>query len=175
VLHASLVEPVARAAGTVVSSAKPLLDNPNGDLFFRLALGERVARAWIELDDVSKGETAARQVVETCREKGFTLAEAWTLPTLGCALAKQGRSAEAQEVFERAIELCRAMPEPFTEALTRHEWGCMLAESGDADGAREQLDAALTLFRRLGAVPFIERGERVLASLQSSEETRTTR
>jgi tetratricopeptide (TPR) repeat protein len=156
----------------VITSAKPLLDSPKGDLFFRLALRERVARAWIELGDVSSAETVAREVVESAHENGFTLAEAWTLPTLGCTLARQGRSAAAGEVFERAIELSRAMPEPLNEAIARHEWGRMLAEAGDTAGAREQLGAALTLFRGLGAEPFIERSDRILVSLQSSEETR---
>jgi tetratricopeptide (TPR) repeat protein len=156
----------------VVTSATPLLDNPKSDLFFRLTLRERVARAWIELGDVSSAVTAAREVLETAHEKGFTLAEAWTLPTLGCALARQGHSVEAREVFERAIELSRAMPEPLNEAITRHEWGHMLAEGGDTSEAQEQLVAALTLFRGLGAEPFIERSERLLVSLQSSEETR---
>jgi hypothetical protein len=64
------------------------------------------------------------------------------------------------------------MPEPLNEAITRHEWGHMLAEGGDTSGAQEQLIAALTLFRGLGAEPFIERSERLLVSLQSSEETR---
>jgi tetratricopeptide (TPR) repeat protein len=158
----------------VVTSARPLLDSPKGDLFFRLTLRERVTRASIELGDVRGAETVAREVVESARVKGFTLAEAWTLPTLGCALARQGRSAEAREVFERAIELSRAIPEPFNEAITRHEWGCMLVGAGDTAGAREQLDAALILFRRLGAGPFIQRSEQLLVSLQSSDETRMT-
>jgi Flp pilus assembly protein TadD len=123
---------------------------------------------------VRSAETVAREIVETARDKGFTLLEAWTLPTLGCALARQARSAEAREVFQRAIERSRAMPEPLNEAITRHEWGRILAEAGDTAGAREQLDAALTLFRRLGAEPFVERSERVLVSFQSSEETRMT-
>lgn len=156
----------------VVTSASPLLDNPKSDLFFRLTLRERVARAWIELGDVSSAVTAARDVVESAREKGFTLAEAWTLPTLGCALARQGHSAEAREAFERAVELSRAMPEPLNEGIARHEWGHMLAEAGDTSGAQEQLVAALTLFRGLGAEPFIKRSERILVSLQSSEGTR---
>jgi tetratricopeptide (TPR) repeat protein len=149
----------------VVTSAKPLLDSPKADLFFQLTQRERGARAWIELGDLSSAETATREVLESARENGFTLAEAWTLPTLGCALARQGRSAEAQEVFERAIELSRAMPEPFNEALTRYEWGRMLADGANAPGAREQLDSALTIFRRLGAAPFVERSQRALASL----------
>ena len=67
------------------------------------------------------------------------------------------------------------MPEPLNESITRYEWGRMLVGSGDIAGAREQLGVALTLLRRLGAEPFIERSERILVSLQSSEETRTTR
>jgi class 3 adenylate cyclase/tetratricopeptide (TPR) repeat protein len=159
----------------VVTSAEPLLDSPKGDLFFRLTLRERVARAWIELGDLSSAETATREVVESARENGLALVEAWTLPTLGCALARQDRSAEAREVFERAIEVSHAMPEPLNEAIARHEWGRMLVGAGDIAGAREQLGVALTLSRRLGAEPFIERSERLLASLQSAEETRTTR
>lgn len=152
----------------VVTSAEPLLDSPKGDLFFRLMLRERVARAWIELGDLSSAETAAREIVENARENGFMLGEAWTLPTLGCALARQERSAEARVVLERAIELSRAMPEPHNEAIARYECGRMLVGAGDIAAAREQLEAALTLFRRLGAEPFIERSERVLVSLQST-------
>jgi hypothetical protein len=63
------------------------------------------------------------------------------------------------------------MPYPFNEAVTRYEWGRMLAEAGDTAGTREQLDAAMALFQQLGARPFVERCERALASLQSSEET----
>jgi Flp pilus assembly protein TadD len=158
----------------VVTSAKPLLGSPKGDLFIRLMLRERVARASIELGDVRSAETVAREIVEIARDKGFTLLEAWTLPTLGCALAGQGRSVEAVEVFENAIELSRAMPEPLNEAITRHEWGCMLVEADDTAGAREQVGAALTLFWRLGAGPFIQRSERILVLLQSSEETQMT-
>jgi hypothetical protein len=138
---------------------------------YRLILRELVAHAWIELGDVANAEALARQVVEVCREQGSDLLEAGTLPTLGRALARQGRTAEAREAFERTIWLSRPMPHPFNEALAHHEWGRMLADAGDHTGARDQLDAALTLFRRLGAVPFVERSERVLASLQSSDET----
>jgi hypothetical protein len=49
----------------------------------------------------------------------------------------------------------------------------MLAGNGDAAESREQLDAALTIFRRLGAGPFVERSETALASLHSSEGTKT--
>jgi tetratricopeptide (TPR) repeat protein len=157
----------------VITSAKPLLDGPVVDLFFHLSVRERLARAWIELGEVSSAESIAREVVEIAREKGFTLVEAWTLPTLGCALARQGRSAEAREAFERAIELSRAMPHPFNQAVARYEWGDMLAEAGDTAGAQAQLDAALLIFRDLGARPFVERSERALASLHPPEETGT--
>jgi tetratricopeptide (TPR) repeat protein len=155
----------------VVRSAEPFIDNPKIGLMYRLMLRGLVAHAWIELGDESSAETLARQVVESAREEGLNLEEAWTLPTLGYALARLGRSVEAREVFEKAIELSRPMPEPFNEGLTRHEWGRMLADTGDAAGAWEQLDAALTLFRRLGAVPFIERSERALASLSNMSRT----
>jgi class 3 adenylate cyclase/tetratricopeptide (TPR) repeat protein len=149
----------------VVARAQPLLDNPRIDVMYRLILRELVARAWIDLDDPARAEALARQAVERSREDGTGLLEAATLPTLGRALARQGRTDEAREVFERAIELSRPMPHPFNEAIARYEWGCMLAEVGDAGAARAHLDAALILFRRLGAVPFIERTERALASL----------
>lgn len=155
----------------VAAIAKPALDSPVADIFIRLMLLERVARASIELGDVSGGETDALGVVESAREKGFTLVEAWALPTLGCALGRQGRSIEAQEVFERAIELSRGVPEPLNEAITRHEWGSMLADAGDVSGAEGQLHAALTLFRRLGAQPFIEPSEQLLASLRPPDYT----
>jgi tetratricopeptide (TPR) repeat protein len=149
----------------VVARAQPLLDNPRIDVMYRLILRELVARAWIDLGDPARAEALARQAVERSREDGTGLLEAATLPTLGRALARQGRTDEAREVFERAIELSRPMPHPFNEAIARYEWGCMLAEVGDAGAARAHLDAALILFRRLGAVPFIERTERALASL----------
>jgi Flp pilus assembly protein TadD len=110
----------------------------------------------------------ARHAVDGAREDGSTLLEAWTLPSLGCALARQQGRVEAAEAFERAVKLSRAMPEPFNEAIARHDWACMLAEAGDVSGAREQLDGALRLFRELGARPFVERSERLLASLQTA-------
>jgi tetratricopeptide (TPR) repeat protein len=154
----------------VPERAQPLLDNPKLELLYRLSLRERVAHARIELGDVSSAETLARQVVQSAYEEGLDLVRAEALPTLGSALARLGRSAEAQEAFEQAIELSRPMPYPFNEALARYDWGRMLADDGDAAGAREQLDVALTIFRQLGARPFIERSERALASLQLSEE-----
>jgi class 3 adenylate cyclase/tetratricopeptide (TPR) repeat protein len=149
----------------VVERAQPLLDNPRIDLMYRLILRELVARAWIDLGDVASAEALAREAVEVSRKEGSNLLEAGALPTLGRALARQGRTAEAREAFERTIELSRPMPHPFNEALARYEWGCMLAEAGDPMGAREQLDAALTLFRGLGARPFVERSERAVADL----------
>jgi len=154
----------------VVERAQPLMDHPKIDLMYRLHLRELVARAWIDLGDVARAETLARQALEESRANGMRLVEATTLPTLGHALARQGRSAEAREAFERAIELSRPMPHPFNEAISHYEWGCMLADGADAPAAREHLDAALILFRRLGAVPFIERSERALASLESSDQ-----
>ncbi len=156
----------------VIARAQPLLDNPRIDLMYRLILRELVARAWIDLGDSVRAEALARQAVEGSREDGSDLLEAVALPTLGLALARQGRRAEATEAFEHAIDLSRPMPHPFNEAIARYEWGCMLADAGDPRGAREQLDIALILFRGLGAVPFVERSERALASLPSADETR---
>jgi class 3 adenylate cyclase/tetratricopeptide (TPR) repeat protein len=157
-----------------VTLLEPLVDEPRIDPMYRHTLRDELARARVDLGDAEGGTDLARQMVEASHEEGLTLMEAAGLVTLGYALARQGRSAEAQDAFAKAIELSHPMPHPFNRALARYEWGCMLASAGDAPAARELLQAALTTYRSLGARPLAERAERALASLCSPEATPRT-
>jgi tetratricopeptide (TPR) repeat protein len=150
----------------VVKRVEPLIDSPRIDQVYRLTYRALTAHAWIELGKLPDAENLARQVIEAARKERIRLVEAETLLTLGSALARQGRQAEAQAVFAEAVELSRRTPYPLNEAVARYEWGRMLADAGDAPGARDQLDAALALYEQLGARPFVERARLALAALE---------
>jgi len=81
-------------------------------------------------------------------------------------LASQcGRAGEAEEVFHRAAALAEGMPCPFFEARVLREWGMVDAQQGSLPQARQRLGETLEIYRRLGAMPYVEQTERALAGL----------
>jgi len=81
--------------------------------------------------------------------------------------ARQGDRDLANRMMEEAIALSRKLGFVWSEARMLQVWGRLETDLQDQEAARAHLDAALAIYRRLGAVPYIEETERRLARLPS--------
>jgi tetratricopeptide (TPR) repeat protein len=149
--------------GAALSRMQPLLDRPGQqeeDVTLYLWL---VAWAQLELGD--SAETIAEESVSRATRQHLRIALAPALRIQGMALSRQCRWDEAERVFDRAIALSTDMAHPYAEANALYEAGLMYARKEEPERARAPLERALAIFRRLGAQPYVERAERVLAQL----------
>jgi class 3 adenylate cyclase/tetratricopeptide (TPR) repeat protein len=81
--------------------------------------------------------------------------------------AHRGEGDQVEHGFEAAIEGFRTLSMPFHVALTQLELGGWLTSSGWAEEARLPLGEARDVFERLGAVPWLERLDRVAPGVTS--------
>jgi tetratricopeptide (TPR) repeat protein len=81
------------------------------------------------------------------------------------ALARQGAWEEATQTFEQALALARQIKYPYAQARALYQYGSMMMKQGDTVQALRLLQEALVIFQRLGARPYTERTERLLAAL----------
>jgi tetratricopeptide (TPR) repeat protein len=125
-----------------------------------------LAEAYLEAGDSER----ARAVLD----EGLALARAmhnrWDLLAMrrveGMLLAQDGRWQEAEEAFGDALSLARHSSNPYEEARVLYEWGRMDRKTGAVQQAQEHWRKALTLFQRLGAKPYSERTEHLLAEVE---------
>jgi tetratricopeptide (TPR) repeat protein len=78
---------------------------------------------------------------------------------------RQGRWEDAQHSLEDAIALAQHTGDPYAEARAVYHYGELYRHQGEPEEARPRFEAALAIFRRLGARPYIERTEHILAGL----------
>jgi tetratricopeptide (TPR) repeat protein len=84
----------------------------------------------------------------------------------GMLLAHDGRWEEAAGAFRDALSLARSSSNPYDEARVLYEWGRMDRKIGAVQQAQERWREAFTLFQRLGAKPYSERTEHLLAEVE---------
>jgi predicted ATPase/DNA-binding XRE family transcriptional regulator/Tfp pilus assembly protein PilF len=81
----------------------------------------------------------------------------------GVLLTEHGRWDEAERALATATSLAAALPYPYSRARALYEWGRMCMRREALGEAQRYLEEALEAFRRIGAQPFVERTEEVLA------------
>jgi hypothetical protein len=73
--------------------------------------------------------------------------------------------ASAAQFFEKALAIARHLHFQYKEARVLHDYGQIQLEKGDATGGEARLREALVIFQRLGARPYIERTDQLLARI----------
>jgi len=134
-----------------------------------------LARAYLESGQGSQAADACTKAKElaTTRDNGLDLCEA--LLVQAAVSVHLDRYDEAESALRQALALAEAMPHPYAKARILYERGLMhLREAGGGDAGQRQVMAstslheALRIFRRLGAVPDIERTGRAIAGCSPS-------
>jgi tetratricopeptide (TPR) repeat protein len=76
-----------------------------------------------------------------------------------------GELERAAAALDDALRLSQAMPYPYAEARVRYARARVLLECGDVRNAVEQLAIAIGMLQRLGARPYLDKAERLRATL----------
>ncbi len=113
----------------------------------------------------------ARRELEILRNQGFSFGVGTSAPeftarvlVLSARLAAlDGNYEEAERDVEEALTTIRSRELPFVEAHVLAEYARVQASRGDVAEARGRFEEALAIYRRLGAMPWIERLEEEVA------------
>lgn len=130
-------------------------------------LGEAgdLLQAYVEVGRHADAATHCRALEVRARTQGDRWSE---------AVAHRGRALlgdrDAERHLEHALRGFARSPAPFEEARTQLVAATWHAASGRADAARRAGAAARTVFSALGAVPWLERVEVVLASAEVARD-----
>jgi hypothetical protein len=113
--------------------------------------------AWAQLEtgDIAGALTATDRVLGQAAN-GSRLHIPEALRIRGMALARQGRTEEAEGAFVEGLEAARSMPFPYAEARILREYGKLDLAHGREREGRERMAQALEIFQRLGAAKDVE-------------------
>jgi DNA-binding SARP family transcriptional activator/class 3 adenylate cyclase len=126
---------------------------------------EAMARAFVAVaSNAPDAELRARHAIERAEAERHLPGLAETNLVHGLALANEGETVKALSALEEAMRLAGILPFPYAEARARFAIGSILSES-DRDTALSHLEAARGIFQRLGARPYLEGTEALLARL----------
>lgn len=145
-----------------------LLDRPGLQELDVTFLLPRLAWALLELGEEAQALSVATEAVERARVQHYHLALADALRVQGVVMAVDRKWEQVEPLFEEAVSVARSMPYPYAEARALFEWGRVLDEKGEPGKARKRLQDALAIFRRLGAIPYIERTKRALTDVTTA-------
>jgi tetratricopeptide (TPR) repeat protein len=120
-----------------------------------------LAQVHAELGDTSRAQEYLNRIADQC-----VLAHLDTVYSVRAVVAaRQGMWDEAERYAEEALAFARRGGFIVSEARLFYFWGRWLTEHGETERARERLEESLAIFRRLGARPYVERIERMLADI----------
>jgi DNA-binding CsgD family transcriptional regulator/tetratricopeptide (TPR) repeat protein len=94
--------------------------------------------------------------------------------SLGLLKAAQGNEAAAISLFDESSAVARESGMPFELAESALEKGVLLSRAGNLDAGKAEVTAASGGFASLGAVPFTDRADRILAGLGASPALRAS-
>jgi tetratricopeptide (TPR) repeat protein len=144
----------------------PVLDRPGLEEWGVLPLLPRLARAYLELGDVTQSCDVLAQGGRRARQGGHRLALVETLWVQSMVAIRQQRWDEAIAALDEGLSLVGNMHYPYAEARLLHQYGLLHAQKGEPMAARGRLSAALEIFRRLGARKDAEHVDQALEDLQ---------
>jgi tetratricopeptide (TPR) repeat protein/transcriptional regulator with XRE-family HTH domain len=122
-----------------------------------------LAAIYLETGATDEAEDVIRQGSAQAAATHHPLALVPWLRLQGVLLTTKQQWNEAEQTFTEAVSLPRSLPYPYAEAQAQYEWGRMELQRGRQEEGRELLERALAIFQRLGAQPFVERVQQVLA------------
>lgn len=131
-----------------------------------IALQPILAWAYLEVGDEMRAELFVRKGFGRAAEEGFRMDLVDVLRVAAMLHTRCGCWDDARGSLEEALALARTMRYPYAEARALYAYGDMLRQKGEPEQARERFEAALPIFRRLGARPYIELTEQVVAELK---------
>jgi tetratricopeptide (TPR) repeat protein len=142
-----------------------VLKHPGIEGQARLMFGVRLALVLVTCGDLERAEKLTSAYPENANPPSWMFPwPSW--PVIRAQLyAARGRWEEARIEFEEALALARKRDIALSIGETSHAYGGMLARAGDTEAARERYAEALSVFRRMGALPYIERTERALSGI----------
>ena len=107
--------------------------------------------AWchLQLHEYDEAVERCREAIDRHRANGYARGEAAAQDTLGEALSKLGRHAEALAALTTALTLCRRAGDRFNEAMVLDHLGDCRHRAGDTT-ARAAWSEAVTVLRALG-------------------------
>jgi Tfp pilus assembly protein PilF len=123
--------------------------------------------AWAQLEqgDVVAAAQLVDHGVRHAQQRNAALALLDATRIHAMVHTRQGHWEEARNGLDDAIALARRIGDPYAEARALFAYGELFLSQGETDEARRRLEQALTVFRQLGARPYIERTEHLLANL----------
>jgi ATP/maltotriose-dependent transcriptional regulator MalT len=111
----------------------------------------------IAAGDLDAAETSTRELTALALQRNVRYLQALAGQATGALLLARGKAAESLPPLRGAIECWFDMNAPFEAARVRTMIGLACRALGDEDTASLELDAAAETFRRLGALPDLER------------------
>ena len=124
------------------------LGDPRGIAFTLLRFGHL---AHVFQEDLSEGESLARQGLAVCREIGGRANIAAGLKQVGVVLMWRGKCAEAEQMIQTALAILHDLGQQERIANAYLLLGFTRLYSGQYEAARQHLQASLTLARQIGS------------------------
>jgi len=127
-----------------------------------------LGRLWLETASADGTERARAQLSVMAGEGIITPGGTFDSdprPLQAWLAARQGDLQGAGRIMRETVALYRKLGYVWSEAHTVHVWGRIEMELQNLDAARSHLEDALAIYRRLGAVPYVEEAERQLSRL----------
>jgi transcriptional regulator with XRE-family HTH domain/tetratricopeptide (TPR) repeat protein len=129
--------------------------------------GTQALRAWalLESAELASATDAVARAIEIASAQANQLDLCEALLVRGEVERRRGDADRACSTFMDALDLAAAMPCPYLEARARYGHARVLADLRRVEDCAAELQLAVTTLLRLGATPFLQKAERLLASL----------
>jgi tetratricopeptide (TPR) repeat protein len=122
-----------------------------------------LARAYLELGDVSRAEELAERAVGASRARADHVDMTWALEMWARVAFQQGDFLAARTRIEEGLALARSIPIPFAEGNLLYLFARLHVQQGEPGQARVRMSEARAIFQRLGARIDVERTNQFLA------------
>jgi tetratricopeptide (TPR) repeat protein len=123
--------------------------------------------ALLEVGDEEEAAAKAAESLDRATVTDYRLLFPEIRELCGAVATRLRRWEEAERHFVEGLSHARRMGMPFHEARLLYRAGLMHSQRGDLEQGRERLEESLAIFLRLGAQPYLERTEQVLASFSA--------
>jgi DNA-binding SARP family transcriptional activator len=128
-----------------------------------------LAEAYLMLNDLERAAESLFEASRRAERERNRLAHVEILLVRGMLLGRRDQWQQAERALEEGLAMAREIPLPFLQARILQARGRLRASVHDAPGARVFLAEALAIFRHLGARPFAEQTQRILAFLPRTD------
>ncbi|UCH30862.1 MAG: response regulator transcription factor [Myxococcales bacterium] len=125
-------------------------------------------------NDLEGARRGADELAEVASETGAPFLVARATEATGAVLLAEGDPNAALAALREAWRAWQRLEASYESARVQALIGCACRQLGDEDTARGHLDAARTVFRRLGALPALQRLEQDIGASDASASSELT-